>query len=347
MGNIKLLDCTLRDGAYIVNSNFGESSITGIIQKLVSAKVDIIECGWLKNNAHEMGSSFYNKISDIEPYIGNKSKNTEYCVMFDLDRYNLEFLEENNGNTIDAIRVAFPYGKIEDAILVGKEIIEKKYKLYFQMMNILAYDDKDIIKVCDLINEIKITGVYMADTFGAMYNEDVERISTLFNNNLRKDILLGLHTHNNQQMAFSNIIKFVNLSKNTDRNIIVDASLSGMGRGAGNATTELVSNYLNQKCEKNYDVDSILDAIDTYINFYHENYSWGYSTPNFIAGMYCCHINNVKYLLKNHRTKAKEMRMIIESLDEKDRNKYDYDLLEEKYNMIKDSVKLSKEDNNN
>lgn len=337
MGKIKLLDCTLRDGAYIVNSNFGESSIIGIIQKLVDANVDIVECGWLKNSIHEKGSSFYNKVSDILPYIGNKAKNTEYCVMIDWNRYDLNFLEQNNGKSIDAIRVAFPYGKIDDAISIGKKIIEKGYELYFQMMNILAYDDKDIIKVCDLISKIKITGVYMADTFGAMYNEDVERISTLFNNNLRKDILLGFHTHNNQQMAFSNIVKFVNLLKNTDRNIIVDASLSGMGRGAGNATTELVANYLNKKCNANYDVDDILDAIDTYINFYHENYSWGYSTPNFIAGIYCCHINNVKYLLKNHRTSAKEMRMIIESLNETDRNKYDYDLLEEKYNLIKDS----------
>ena len=80
---------------------------------------------------------------------------------------------------------------------------------------------------------------------------------------------------------------------NQAADIIVDSSLCGMGRGAGNATTELVASYLNRKCGCNYSMYHILDAIDLYMQFFKENYSWGYSTANFIAGLYCCHVNNI------------------------------------------------------
>ena len=111
----------------------------------------------------------------------------------------------------------------------------------------------------------------------------------------------------------------------------MDSSLCGMGRGAGNATTELVANYLNRKQHGDYDMNQIMDAIDMYMQYFQENYTWGYSTPYFIAGMYCCHVNNIAYLLKNHRTNALDMRNIIESLSPEERRKYDYDLLEKKY----------------
>ncbi len=104
-----------------------------------------------------------------------------------------------------------------------------------------------------------------------------------------------------------------------------------MGRGAGNATTELITSYLNKKYNKNYNLNIILDTIDTYMVQFEEHYRWGYSIPYFIAGTYCCHVNNIAYLLNNHRTGAKDMRNIIESLDPSDRLKYDYDLLEQKY----------------
>ena len=104
-----------------------------------------------------------------------------------------------------------------------------------------------------------------------------------------------------------------------------------MGRGAGNATTELVANYLNRKHAANYDMNLIMDAIDMYMQYFMEHYSWGYSIPYFISGMYCAHVNNISYLLKNHRTNAKDMRNIIESLSEDDRKRYDYDLLEKLY----------------
>lgn len=328
---ISLLDCTLRDGAYIVDADFGESIIKGIIHKLQQARVNIIECGWLKDTAHQHGTTFYHVPSDLEQYMIEKQKNCLYCVMIDWDRYNIEHLPYCDGKSIDAVRVVFPYGKCREAVQVGKQIREKGYEVFFQAANTLAYSDADLLDLADHMNEFEPAGLSVVDTFGAMYEEDLERIIQVLNTSLKEKILLGFHSHNNQQLSFALVMFFVKYLSNTKRNILVDASLCGMGRGAGNATTELVVSFLNRIYNTNYNLDAVMDAIDMYMVGIQENNRWGYSTEYFIAGLYCCHVNNIAYLLKNHRTTAKDMRNIIESLSEEERKKYDYDLLEQKY----------------
>ncbi len=329
--NIQFLDCTLRDGAYIVDAKFGTPAIKGIISKLQEADIDIIECGWLKNTEHVSGTSFYHVPDDLLEYIGEKKKNTTYVVMIDWDRYNLDFLPECDGKSIDAVRVVFPHGKHCEGIRVGSEIAKKGYKVYFQAANTLAYSDDDLTALAEEINKVHPVALSVVDTFGAMYEEDLDRIVRILDTKLDSDIGLGFHSHNNQQLSFALTMHFVEQLKSSRRKCIVDASLCGMGRGAGNATTELLANYLNKKHMCNYDLNQIMDAIDVYMTAFQKNYSWGYSTPHFIAGMYCCHVNNIAYLLDNHRTSAKDMKNIIESLSPEQRRSYDYDLLEERY----------------
>lgn len=329
--NIELLDCTLRDGAYIVDAKFGTPAIKGIIKKLQDANVDIIECGWLKNALHEEGTSFFHTPADLEPYILKRSERVVYVAMIDWDRYDLEYLPQCDGKTLDAIRVVFPYGKHKEGISVGKQIAEKGYKVFFQAANTLAYSEADLIELAREINSAEPVALSVVDTFGAMYEEDLERIVKVLDRELNPAIKLGFHSHNNQQLSFALSMRFAELLADTGRACIVDASLCGMGRGAGNATTELMASYLNRKQHRNYDMNQIMDAIDMYMQYFKEHYTWGYSTPYFIAGMYCCHVNNIAYLQKNHRTNAQDMRNIIESLSPEQRKKYDYDLLEEKY----------------
>lgn len=329
--NIELLDCTLRDGAYIVDAKFGTPAIKGIIKRLQDANVDIIECGWLKNAPHEEGTSFFHTPADLEPYLLKRSERAVYVAMIDWDRYDLGYLPQCDGKTLDAIRVVFPYGKHKEGISVGKQIAEKGYKVFFQAANTLAYSDEDLVKLAQEVNSAEPVALSVVDTFGAMYEEDLERIVKVLDRELNPAIKLGFHSHNNQQLSFALSMRFVELLADTGRACMVDASLCGMGRGAGNATTELMASYLNRKQRCNYDMNQIMDAIDMYMQYFKEHYTWGYSTPYFIAGMYCCHVNNIAYLQKNHRTNAQDMRNIIESLSPEQRKKYDYDLLEEKY----------------
>lgn len=329
--NIELLDCTLRDGAYIVNADFGTPAVKGIIQKLQDANIDLIECGWLKDAIHKNGTSYFHIPSDLEPYLPSKNGRITYLAMIDWDRYHVEGLPFYEGRGLNAIRVVFPHGKHREGIAVGQEIAKKGYQVFFQAANTLAYSNSDLKELAAAVNEAGPAALSIVDTFGAMYNEDLERIVGVLDHELTPGIKLGFHSHNNQQLSFALSMHFVELLEGSGRPCIVDASLCGMGRGAGNATTELVANYLNRKYHGNYDMNQIMDAIDMYMPYFQENYSWGYSTPYFIAGMYCCHVNNIAYLLKNHRVNAQDMRNIIESLSPEERRKYDYDLLERKY----------------
>jgi 4-hydroxy 2-oxovalerate aldolase len=328
---ISLLDCTLRDGAYIVNSQFGSANISGIIAQLEKAGVEIIECGWLKNEKHREGSSFYHIPDDLLHYIDPENKNATYVAMIDWDRYNPDILPRNDGKSIDAIRVVFPHGRHKEGIAIGQKIRAKGYAVYFQAANTLAYSDEDLSELADEMNAFMPEGLSVVDTFGAMYEEDLEHIIDILASKLDRKIKIGFHSHNNQQLSFSLTVNFTRLMEKYDRECIVDASLCGMGRGAGNATTELVVSYLNRKCAGHYNLDAIMDAIDIYMTYYQQRFSWGYSTEYFIAGLYCTHVNNIAYLIDNHRVNAKDMRNIIESLSPEDRRKYDYDLLESKY----------------
>ena len=331
MRSFSLLDCTLRDGAYITDSRFGTPAIKGIIKKMQDAGADIIECGWLKDKEHEEGSSFYHIPSDLEQYLIENRNDVLYAVMIDWDRYDVKNLPEYDGKSVDAIRVVFPLGKHREGILVGKEIRSKGYRVFFQAANTLAYSDTELIDLANCMNEFLPESLSVVDTFGAMFEEDVDRIVDILDRELKTEIKIGFHAHNNQQLAFSLSAHFIEIMESLGRSYVVDSTLCGMGRGAGNATTELVASYLNRKHNGGYDLDCVMDAIDVYMQEFMEKYNWGYSTPYFIAGMYQCHVNNIAYLLNNHRTNSKDMRNIIESLSQEDRRKYDYDLLEEKY----------------
>lgn len=327
---IRLLDCTLRDGAYITGARFGGAAIRGMIRKMQDARVDIIECGWLKDAAYEDGTTFFHTPQDVEPYLGQEACNALYCVMIDWDRYQVENLPPYDGRSIHAVRIVFPRGKHPEAVQIGRMVRQKGYQVMFQAADTLSYTDEEVMELAACMNRFRPLSVSVVDTFGAMYVEDLERIARVLDKHLYQDIELGFHAHNNQQLAFALSTHFVKLLKGR-RTVIVDAALSGMGRGAGNVPTELMASYLNRMQHGNYDMNAVMDAIDIYVQKFQERYTWGYSTPYFIAGLYQCHVNNIAYLLENHRTNARDMRTIIESMSPADRRRYDYSLLEARY----------------
>ena len=130
-GQIQLLDCTLRDGAYIVDSMFGEPAIKGIIKKLDEANIDIIECGWLKDKEYKSGSTFFHLPADIKRYFEKRNSGSIFVTMIDWDRYDLSQLPICDGETIDAIRVVFPQEHFKEGIALGNIIRRKGDKVFF------------------------------------------------------------------------------------------------------------------------------------------------------------------------------------------------------------------------
>ena len=183
---LELLDCTLRDGAYINNSEFGMPALKGIVKHLQDSHVEIIECGWLKDSPHKTGTSYFHLPSDAEQYLLEKKNSVTYVAMIDYNRYDDSVLPECDGKSIDAIRVVFPHGKHEEGIAIGGRIAKKGYKVFYQAANTLAYSDDDLVSLAQAMNKVNPVAVSIVDTFGAMYEDDLVRIFGILDKHLEK-----------------------------------------------------------------------------------------------------------------------------------------------------------------
>lgn len=330
MGNsIRLLDCTLRE-APLEDLMWGDMPIRKMIHGLEMANVDIIEVGFLTDAKYKFGSTSFHKTEEIEPYLANKKSGVMYVALVDYGRYDVTNLSKNNGKSIDAIRVCFKHGEIGAVLDYAQEIRNKGYLVSIQHVDTLGYSDEEIRNFIGKVNEFKPFAYSIVDTFGAMYEDDMLRLTSIAADLLENDIFLGFHGHNNLMLADANAQKFI-MEIGKRRDVIVDTSLYGCGRSAGNAHTELMAQFLNKKMDAQYDINELLDLIDTVITAAQEKTTWGYNIPYFIAGVHNAHTFNVKHLLKRHNLKSKDLRGIISMLDETQKKSYDYALLEKLY----------------
>lgn len=269
---IKVLDCTLRDGAYVVNSKFGKNCISDIISKLGLAHIDIVECGWLRNCHFEPNSVEYSVPQNIEQY--NLKHNTKYSLMFDYGRFNIEKLPQNNG-AVDIIRIAFYKDNLDGVSFAVEEVLSKGYRVFLQPSNIMEYVDNEILKLCERANFIGVNALYIVDSFGSMFPNDLDRIMPIFSEVTKEGIEIGFHSHNSIQLSFGLTLQFLNYMT---RDVIVDSSLCGIGRGAGNTKTELLVEFLN-KNKFNFETELIWECIEKNIIPLMGKYNWEY-TPN-------------------------------------------------------------------
>lgn len=328
MKHVSILDCTLRDGGYLTNAMFGDETIKGMIQRLTNARVDIVECGFLKDIPHCKDSSSFSHVDEVIKYLPqNRDGRTSYVLLADYSRYKAHNLKPYDGSSIDGIRECFQKHELKDAMDDAKVIKDRRYKVYIQPVDILGYTDVELLELISLVNELQPYSFSMVDTFGSMYSDDLQRLYSLVHHNLNKDIKIGFHSHNNLQLSSALTQEFVKLSFG-QREVIVDGTICGMGRGAGNTNTELIVDFLNKKLGCNYDLDVLLDIVDVYMPRIMEKCKWGYSIPYFIAGINNTHVHNITYLIDKHNIDAKDMRQIIEKIDPITRKKYDYDNLE-------------------
>lgn len=338
MKHVQLLDCTLRDGAYLIDKKFGDETINGIVDGLVKAKVDFIEIGFFQDDGFGEGKTVYRNSADAKRFVPKDKNGCEFTVLADYSRFSVENLDENDQNSIDAVRECFFKHERFDAIEACKVIKQKGYKLFVQPVDILGYTDVEIIEFLQMINEVEPYCLSIVDTFGSMYQEDLHRLFELINHNLTPSCKIGFHSHNNMQLSNALSQEFVRMSVGK-REVVIDGTINGMGRGAGNTPTELVAQYLVSRLGYNYDIDAILDVIDSYMDNIRTRCSWGYTTPYFVAGCYSAHVNNIAYLLNKNSIRSKDIRYILNKIGANIRKRYDYDLLEQTYlDLLKSEV---------
>lgn len=339
MKNIEILDCTLRDGGRIINCEFSDEAIIGIGKQLLKSGIDIIEIGFLRDNIQYKGNStFFPSIMDADVYVRktykDNTKEKKIVLFVDYGLYDLNKLQEAEKNKITGIRFGFKKRDFEndkEGLIQAMEIIcQKGYELYFQDVNTNGYTEDELIEVIQIANEVNPVSFGIVDTYGSMYLDDLEAIWSLVNEHLKENIKIDFHSHNNMQMSFALTQRLIQLAEGK-RALILDATLNGMGKCAGNLNTELIVDFLARKRDYDYEVDMVLDAIDRYLLPIKKSYDWGYSIPAFMAGVYKAHPNNVIYLTEKYRLNSKDIKYIISGIDEKTRQSYDYSNIHKVY----------------
>lgn len=334
--NVKLLDCTLRDGARIIDGKFTDYEIASIAHRLTDANLDYVEMGFLRDGkkvSYEGDSIFFTDPEQIEKFIPNKRRGTTYLAFIDYGMYDFTKLPPYNGKSVDGLRIGFTkkdYLKSWDDVVKCLELVKKQgYKLLIQGVNSLNYTYDEFLSVLQRIDEVHPFAFGIVDTYGAMCLEDIERLYNLVNENLNEDIAVDIHTHNNSQMAFALVQRVIEM--NSSRNLIIDATLEGMGKCAGNLNLELIVEYLNNKRQYNYNFDLILDTIDEFLYKIKKEHFWGYSIPAFMGSIYMSHPNNIIYLTEKFRLTNRDIKNIISMIDVEKRQRYDYDNIQKLY----------------
>ena len=313
---IKLLDCTLRDGGSVNNWNFGRDNIIHIMQSLNDAGIDVVEIGFLQDGyskSNDLSISDNTKSFD-EKLINIVDRTFKAVAMIDIGKFNIKKLPEKSATLIDGIRLMFKKHQIDLAIEYSNIIKDKGYSLSLNPVSVTTYSGFDIEKLCDSASKIMPDILYIIDTYGLMDNNDTKKYLDIFDKYLNDEIEIGYHSHNNLQLAFSNSIAVIDTQIN--RNIVIDGSLYGMGKRAGNTPTELLANYLNVNYSHKYDINTLNNIIETVIMPMHLHYDWGYSLIHYIAAINKCHSDYVSYLYKERKVNFSKINQILKLIPE-------------------------------
>lgn len=289
MSNIKLLDCTLREGGYVNNWEFGCKNIQNILHNLEKSGIDYIECGYLKPVEYNPNKTLYSKISDFDDFLG--TNNSKLAFMINFGEYDIDYIPENKDIFL---RIAFKKHQYIDAIKYCEVLKNKGYKVFVNPMHTNTYSETELENLIELVNNIRPYAFTVTDSTGSMRENELKKILKKIEK-LDNTISLCFHSHNNLQLSFSNAQYFINNC--SKRDIIIDCTLSGIGRGAGNLCTEIIALYLNNFCKKEYNISPILETIDTYIKPIYAQNPWGYSVPYYLSGLNNCHPDYAKYLI--------------------------------------------------
>lgn len=329
MKKIKLLDCTLRDGGYINNWEFGYQTIRNIISKLVETEVDYIEVGFLRNCEYSKNKTLYNNIAELKPILPISVGKTKFVVMALHNLYDISKLEENDG-TIEAMRVTFHNYDIDEGLGFVSKAIAKGYKVFCNPINIMGYSDTELLVLIKKVNEVCPYAFSIVDTFGSMMENDLLRIYSLVEHNLEPTIKIGLHLHENLGLSYSLAQNFIKM-KAVERDCIIDGSLLGMGRVPGNLNIELMMDYMNRYYASNYSLSPAYDAITNYIEQLKSIEMWGYSTAYALSAKYNLHRNYSEYLLSKGKLRAKDINYILASIVKSKKAAFDKDYIEMLY----------------
>ena len=263
--NRMLLDCTLRDGGYVNDWEFGHDKITEIFERLVSAQIDIIEVGFLdERRKFDINRTIMPDTKSVNKvFEGLEKGNSLVVAMIDYGTCSIENIQPCEETFLDGIRVIFKEPLMYEALEFCRKLKNLGYKVFSQMVSVTTYTDERLKEYANLVNSVKPYANSMVDTYGLLHHRQLMHIFNVLDQNLSSDIIIGFHAHNNFQLGYANCIEY--LETVVQRTIVADGTLYGMGKSAGNAPLELLAMYMNENFNTNYDICQILEAIENSI----------------------------------------------------------------------------------
>lgn len=319
--SVQITDCTIRDGGYLLNKDSSPDFVKAVLKGLAEAGIDFVETGFLQDRVG--GESIvYRDLEDAGKYLPEEAAGTNFLGFCDNSRYSVENLGRRSEKTLEWLRISFAKHECAAALRFSAEAKKKGYQIQFNPMDALGYSEEEREQLIYEVNKIKPGVLSIVDTFGAMHLDDLAAIFKQADSLLDKDIKIGLHSHDNLGLSCALVELMAMLAANTERDIVVDGSLYGMGRGAGNAATEAIASFLNKRCGKHYDIPVLLETIETHIKPLRSKAGWGYDLPMFICGAARAHVDNA-YFLQNHTDcPIKDMYAVINAMPEAQRTRY-------------------------
>lgn len=334
-----LLDCTLRDGGYINDWEFGHNNLISTYERLALSGVDIVEVGFIDDRRpFDINRSIFPDTESIARIYGSAKYRPKMVVgMIDYGTCDIKYVQAQNESFLDGIRVIFKKHRMTEALEYCALLKEKGYKVFVQMVSITSYKEEDIIAISKLINNVQPYAVSIVDTYGLLYPDTLLKYYNLLDKYVDESIAIGFHAHNNLQLAYANDLSFLS-GKNHNRNFIIDGTLYGMGKSAGNAPLELLAPYLNEHFGTNYDVNQMLEGIEESVKSVYSVSPWGYKSLFYTSAEHQCHPSYVSYLKSKDNLSTQDINNILQGMDRTDiRLLYDREYAERIYQEYIDS----------
>ncbi len=277
---LKVLDCTIRDGGLMNNHQFSDDFVRAVHRALVAGGIDYMEVGYKADkklfSPDEYGPWKSCTEDTLNRFFGEDDPGIGISVLVDIGRTDEDDIVQCDQSVIDLIRVACYIHQIPAAAEMVKMIKDKGYEASINLMAISTVPEFELNKGLELIGQSETDMLYLVDSFGSLYYEQIEDLMRRYRSAMGEERQIGIHAHNNQQMAYVNTI-----CSAINGATMLDATLDGMGRGAGNCPTELLLGFLrNPKFRQR----PVLEAVEKWMLPLHEQIDWGYSVPYMITG---------------------------------------------------------------
>ena len=280
---IKVIDVTIRDGGLMNDHQFDDKVVKAVYEACVEAGIDYMEIGYINSREQfppgEFGPWKHSQEDDIRRIVGDNDTPLKLSAMSDAEKsdYETDILPRDQ-SVLDMIRIACYIHQIPLAMKMVQDAHDKGYETCCNIMAGSTIPERELDEALEMLSETPVDAIYVVDSFGYLYSEQVEALVEKHLVALKdsgKEV--GIHCHNNRQLAFANTIQAIIKGAN-----YLDASFAGLGRGAGNCQMELLLGFLHNP---KYHLRPVLDCIQEHIEPMREKLMWGFDYPYMMTGL--------------------------------------------------------------